>query len=892
MYRVFPALGLLLLATSCPHCAEVIGKDAVIPLPGGAFYSRFVVPQPLDGEEVGFNPPIFSWFYAPEYKLEDDGLYAFRFQVAEDPEFKNLELDQFCTYNFYNTLKPFKAKRLYWRVGYIPMPRTLDAAPDRNKVATWSRVRAFTIANNAVAWDRSMLADPNYLASHGGHPRLLISKRNLQAIRQHIETDPAARKLFERLRQAANQGMASPWWQPNAAIETGDERLAKGNDEPLIRIGRDFADKAGQLCAAAFVLQVSGDEEIAKSKPEDVLVYLSRQYMADKLCYMDQTRLDHSTPVVMLALSFDWLYDRLTAEQRKIVVEALERSSDFSINHFWWRHGVGRSWSFVRERNQGEVPGTGEFMMKYNGAAKVGDSHGGEVFTKPFYGALAAWDEPDARWTRELFEVGINYLIGKTYFAGHPDGGFTEGAGYVMSLLPQCVDLTIIADDLFPEAQLRLNPYFSATGRFLRHYFPAGLKGSYFGDGAQGCDSSRFGAVGQALALLAGDGASLQHLQATGGGSESGIYMDIVYPALLKAPELKSDQDLAVCFPLSGWAMAHSRPVSDPNSVKDGVGIIFPCRTQGGYSHSFFCDLSPQIYAYGQTLTYAETRMSVGMSPAIRFNSIGHNTILVDGIGQAQRGGVGYYGDKSFFGRIFAFRQGDRYVYFAGDATNCYPGEKFNPADSLDTDGKGVLKDDLAHLRKVRRHVLFMRNRYFILYDELESDSTKPARFAWLWHVVPEELITVAKDPLHFQWQLGDVRTHLVQLGSAADLEVQDLSDYSNPFTGVTYSKGKLLKKGDLDSAHNLWICNREPKSRFYFLTVIYPVKPGGEEPRIARLNDKTVEVSVGAEQDVVSFMETGTDAHPRATIAIDLNGLFQEDSRLLEAARRKRLGD
>ena len=87
-----------------------------------------------------------------------------------------------------------------------------------------------------------------------------------------------------------------------------------------------------------------------------------------------------------------------------------------------------RELSDILENEYNIEPAKGEHrMLEYSGA-KIGASHESESFNKGFYAALAAYDEPEAPWARELFEIGINYLIGKTYAFGYRDGGVMEGA--------------------------------------------------------------------------------------------------------------------------------------------------------------------------------------------------------------------------------------------------------------------------------------------------------------------------------------------------------------------------------------------------------------------------------------------------------------------------------
>jgi hypothetical protein len=168
---------------------------------------------------------------------------------------------------------------------------------------------------------------------------------------------------------------------------------------------------------------------------------------------------------------------------------------------------------------------------------------------------------------------------------------------------------------------------------------------------------------------------------------------------------------------------------------------------------------------------------------------------------------------------------------------------------------------DASHLRRFIRHVLFLRQRYFVLFDDLQA--TKPARFTWLYHVLPES-------PFHLEgasvrYAVGDVNVLATHAAYPQQLEVQDRQGEEamvNPFTGEDYRAER--KPGPL-CAHNLWVTNRAPKAEHHFLVVIYPYRAGEPLPRVERLDDWTVRV----EGDVVSFRPESARQHA-ANVVVD----------------------
>jgi hypothetical protein len=56
-----------------------------------------------------------------------------------------------------------------------------------------------------------------------------------------------------------------------------------------------------------------------------------------------------------------------------------------------------------------------------------------------------------------------------------------------------------------------------------------------------------------------------------------------------------------------------------------------------------------------------------------------------------------------------------------------------------------------------------------------------------------------------------------------------------------------------------VWVSNIIPTNQFHFMTVVYPVKPGEADPTFTRLDDYTVQVQIGTNNDVISFDATTT---------------------------------
>jgi hypothetical protein len=333
-----------------------------------------------------------------------------------------------------------------------------------------------------------------------------------------------------------------------------------------------------------------------------------------------------------------------------------------------------------------------------------------------------------------------------------------------------------------------------------------------------------------------------------------------VLPHYYQEPKPQPERDPVAIFPVDGWGMAASGPPSLRNTYDKGAGVIFQCRPRGGYGHSFNSDNSFQLHAYGEMLNHGGG--SSANKDAYAYHTMSHNTILVDGLGQAQPG----RGQLSpTYGRLVAFSRGERYVYFAGDATRCYPKEPGNFA-RWGLPLHGVYQERaLPHLERFIRHILFVGNKYFAIYDDLLCSS--PATFTWLYHIRPDDPIRFDHETFAVEYRVGDVAVRLRHFAQPGKLTLDDregLDGFVNPVTGEDYRRFRL---GDIVCGHNLWISNTKPVKGWRFLTVVFPAPPGGGIPAMERIDDATVRVG----DEILCFAPT-SPAAPRADIVVDVD--------------------
>ena len=818
-----------------------IGPEAIVPESPRSHYSRYVNWRPADGETVRINPPRMSWPYWPDWPSDfRDALHTFSLQISPNPDCSNPVVNVTCPYNFYNTIPALvkdstqEKDRWYWRVGYYVGTGQVE----------WSKIRSFIISKEAVIWDRSKLANPGL--AQMGHPRILFNAENMNRIRRLAQTDVGSKAALHYLCHQADGIMQKPWWRDFPATD----RAAEPRQE-FYTIARDLA-------TVCFVWRMTGEDRYAGVKSRAVMwaSYPPGGRASPEGLGGDGNE-DATHGNEFLALLFDWLYPVLTSDERQIMIKSLEWRVAHIMNDFSWKN-----------RNRRDKK-TGQPLVRAAGMSGMISSHGYEAAMGTAVCGLTLYEHSEIG--REWFDLILNYLIGVT--CGHGfDEAWNEGPGYGTSKCKWLMNATMYFDTLLPQANLGRNPFYNRIGEFFRRVIPVGMSHNAWGNQANASRNNHL-AHFRKFAYLTGDGHFLLNWQQYGGDEFSTFrpWIEYVLPAYHDKLRPKPENKTVGLFPVAGWGMAATGPPSLRSTFENGLGVIFQCRPRGGYGHSFNSDGSFQLHAYGQMLNHGGG--SSANRDAYAYHTMSHNTILVDGLGQAQPSSGQIY---PTYGRIAAFSRGENYVYFAGDATRCYPRVpgKYSrwslPLDDV------YEKKALPYLKHFIRHVLFLQGRYFIICDDLSC--SRPATYTWLYHILPEEPFTFDKSTFTVDYMVGDVNVRLRHIAYPEGLELDDrvgMKAFVNPLTGEDY---RQWRRDNILCGHNLWVSNTVPARRWRFLTVIYPVSPGEMMPAIERIDDSTVRVA----NEIISFDPDSVYARD-ASLIVDTAAMAEALERDLE---------
>jgi hypothetical protein len=835
--------------------ATLINQNAAVPFPDSANWNLAINFHPGENEAVTLNPPIFSWPYQPSFPFtESVPARHFQFQVSTQSNFGSFLVNVRTPWNFYNFVGPINngTNPVFWRVAHIV-----------NGVTNfWTATRRFTIKPGADVWDRSMLASPTYMAGKQ-HPYMLFTDSTKGALAAALTNASLSYQQGwgEGWRKMSGLSWGYMWSfyaQMNYQAAWMTNYVADNNMVGAL-------ERCANLANIAYVWHMTGDQKWISRNPQTQLRWAAQWYL-DRQLWADDIIGNQVAYIIQdLAFAYDMFYNIMTPAERAVLERCFDlhcaqtlRGPTAHINFY----SPTAAWNPTNY--------TGSYNVQFYSPASIGTSHWYDNHYAAMYSALAAYQVSTN--ARQQLDMGLNYLIAR-YTPFGDRAGVNQGRIYGLGGIRGLFQWTHYLDRAFPEASFTKNPILHNNVEWLSRMQPAGWRSGNepWGDGSWGSIDFWYAKdFGRDLACVANSGIAWQHWLAQRGDNvdwfQSSMYdyRNLGLPFHHPPPAPKTNNVLAKAFIEDGWVMASSKPSNVQEGFTNGVGIIFQARPKGSeVGHSHATDLAFEIWAYGAKVTDAGGAYNSPIShvPA------GNYTLLVDGVGPMQ----GYMRQSApWCAKITAFTNGSDFTYFAGEGVNAYPRvPQVTGGDTTQEYYGYQLNPPLAHLQSVQRQVLFPRRKYFVMQDTLKS--TKDCKFSWLYHVLEPTLSNLSPNGFTYtstnHYAGGPkVTVHVVHAAFPSGLSVTNMSgskSYQNPINGINYAWG-----GDPHQRnHALWYSNRTPAKNWRFLTVIYPVKEGDPTPLIRRLDDFTVEVTNGAERDVISFDKNTTQP---ATYIVD----------------------
>jgi hypothetical protein len=886
--------------------AVSIGPEAATALPPSAQYSGVVNVRPGSGEVVSNNPPIFTWFYATNHLSGEDanpnGFWphwadqtnAFQFQIATQANFGGtLAVDTSTPLNFYNFLAPLNTnatRQFWWRVKYVT-----------NGVPYWTNgIYTFTVSASATNWDRSMFADTNYLATNTIHPMFCFRAGEQSNIWNWITNTQVSAwaTITNRATFATNQ----TYFTSHVEWATNTGTL---NPTYATVLPADAFTRVQDLGSVLHLWTFSGDNRWTNASMTGWLVtnlahvvnwfnHPSNNWaMADYA----QPASDPQLPRLITA-TYDWMYDYLGSDTgtfrgqlRTNALLALRRQLRFWTHNAFWSDYPFPTGGLLLNYGWTGYPTTNETSPP-DRLAKIGSSH--VTIDTHIVGPVAAVIANDGADGAFAFNWMFNYLLAKTspYLgdAAHHAGpyGYADSHTYERSLFSSLM----VFDVAYPQSQLYRTEFcrrFPDWYTRMKPYRMRKYHGPYGDFGVSGYAGHSLGDIRRGFDLAAVSRSGLARQAWDINREFSNTVTDVSAPQwdllplrwhyrTLPAPETNTT---SAVYLEDGYVMASQISPSLFDSYTNGVGFSMRAAPRGSWQgHNIPANLAPDMWAYGAQLTDGGG-MGLDTYSSYAASSPG---LFINGLGEGDVGFQLYQNSQTVPAEasIIAFTNSTtNFVYTCADGTGMFT-NRWHPLSNLVT--------------KVRRHILFPRSKYWVIYDEFGTRSN--ATFAFRWHVpwafrysagaaVGSEIgftgnrygsNSLERTTNGFTYTAGNYADSTVPdpqrcnvhvmfanatntwgvfvasgtntLGSttASVIGTANTNSTLNPFLNTTYATVHP------DRAAGLWVTNKTADTNWGLLTVIVPVQPGQEEPEFQRLDDYTVIVSYENIDDVITF--------------------------------------
>ena len=208
------------------------------------------------------------------------------------------------------------------------------------------------------------------------HPRLILKQGDIDAVRQKIEEDQAVLIIHDVIERRTNDFLVA---EPTKYRMVGKRLL--GRCRAVLE----------RVCYCSYMYLVSGDEIYARRAEKEMLA------AADFVSWNPSHFLDVGEMTTALAIGYDWLYDWLSPESRKIIEDAIiEKGLRTAGKKRWWSK-THNNWNQV--------------------------CNGGLVM-----GALAVYERIPEEAQAIIAEALKNNPIAQKEYG--PDGVYPEGYGY------------------------------------------------------------------------------------------------------------------------------------------------------------------------------------------------------------------------------------------------------------------------------------------------------------------------------------------------------------------------------------------------------------------------------------------------------------------------------
>ncbi len=769
--RKWYGIGLLLLATAICSAQEK------------AVYTRFLeATVPANGTTVVFNPPILRWPYQKGQAVKYD------VQLSRDsafPEGSTIAASGLngAIFNPHKTLEPGK---WFWKY--------------RLSGKAWSPLQHFTVTARALPMLSPEAA--GFLAKiPEPHPRILLDDphENITVLAKKADAlviiADAEKAVAEKIPVEADANLGV-----KGANEKQDRKIKQ---DGVVTLGHRMHKMVLSLCQAYLLT----GKRLYMAKAIDIAMETARwdpkgisgfSDFTDGVCMYD------------MALVFDTFYEALTAEQKNILLVAIQERAG----------GFYKSWL-------------------NNIESKVLSGHVWQLLLNEFFKtsiALYRHVPEAADWLSYAYEL----FLARSPVLGGSDGGWAEGASYFTMNMETLVEIPSKIKAYTGFDFINAHPWYTGAADNLIYQFPAGSSADGYGDNTEGLfePPPSYAAFATEMARLTQNpkfewyARQLQQYHKADLAREPILrWFRLVNGDRLSLPVVKATPGLPMMHVAkeTGVASLHT----DPANTRKDVMVAVRSSPFGAYGH-ILADQNTFNILYGGKRLFYRTGYKVAMDDPHRLGWSKHtksqNGILINGEGQPY--------SVEAHGNFSRFLQGGRLAYIKGDASNAYQSKE--------------TKEDHG-LQKFLRHIVLLKPGIIIIYDELEAKS--PASWSWLIHSIENMKLDAAHNT--FTATIENAKG-TGRLWSAQPFTWQLTNKFEVPAVSFREYPGRKPKNFS-DTQWHLNAVNKGKAQKIRFLSVIQvspdgktlPFKETAEPTGTTRLNIAGWEIEAALSYDL-----------------------------------------
>lgn len=641
-------------------------------------------PSPRQGQQVDVNPPALLW---PVTKKTD----SYQVRLSQDSLFpaENTILSGEINRAAYSNHTPLKPGQWYWQYATITDGKT-----------TWSPTCNFVIGEEIRTFATPTIQEFIDLVQSKNHPRLYVSKEQIDSFRERNKQNPEARMLLHRAGKNLNRKLI-----PEAPTRPRDTTgLSDFEKKVMMRfMYHQFGDKVrkpiSNLCIAYLL---TGDEKYIKA----AIPHTMHVAAMDPEGWATQEDFNRASIMLALAEAYDTGYNYFTPEQRREILASIKVRGDYfykqyakefethSMDNHVWQHTL-RRWMFASIAVLGDIPEAKEWL-----------SYGYET------------------WCCRFPILGGN------------DGGWHDGSSYFQVNFETFIYIPFMLKQLTGVDFFDI-PYYHNLPSFLIYSFPKDSYSTGFGDGYEKMNqpNKKYVSFADALARELNNGQARWYTDQLIGSDFSKLYADedfTLYRMLtpVKYEDVKASSPLetqqAKVFRDAGFALMHTN-VKDASNDLMATFMSLPF---GATGHAHAAHNGFTISLGGKELYGGSGHYSNFNDPhtLMHYRTRGHNVILANHLSPV----IGENG----YGWIARFADTQAFSYALGDATHAF-GDMTTPfwIDRMKQSGVEYTPENgfgNPDITRWRRHFVLLRPDIIVVYDELAAKQ--PVSWTWLLH--------------------------------------------------------------------------------------------------------------------------------------------------------------